>query len=83
MTNVTITISEDVLRKARARAAHEGTSVSKVLRRSLEQYSDTDAEVASAWDEFLAIAERAGGRSPGDGRTWRREDLQRNASRAS
>ncbi len=79
MANVTISVPDDLLRRARVRAAREGTSVNSVLRSSLAGYVDDDAETGRAWDEFLALAARAGGRSPSGGRRWRRDELQRDA----
>jgi plasmid stability protein len=77
MANLTITVPDDLLRRARARAAREGTSVNSVLRAELAHYVDDDAEVGAAWDLFLDLAETSAGRSAGTGRDWRREDLQR------
>lgn len=77
MANLTITVPDDLLRRARVRAAREGTSVSSVLRDRLLRYVDDDAEVSEAWDRFLDISAQAGGRSPSGGRSWRRDDLQR------
>lgn len=77
MANLTITVPDDLLQRARVRAAREGTSVSSVLRSSLRRYVDDEAEVGQAWDRFLDIALKAGGRSATEGRSWRREELQR------
>lgn len=77
MANLTITVPDDLLQRARVRAAREGTSISSVLRSSLKRYVDDEAEVGQAWDRFLDIARRAGGRSPTGGRSWRRDELQR------
>ncbi|MGH9057765.1 MAG: ribbon-helix-helix protein, CopG family [Acidimicrobiales bacterium] len=77
MANLTITVPDDLLRRARVRAAREGTSVNGVLRASLARYVDDDAEVGQAWDHFLDIAVRAAGRSSPGGRSWRRDDIQR------
>lgn len=74
---MTITIPDDLLRRARARAANEGTSVNRVLRSSLSRYVDDDAEVGEAWDRFLELAVRSGGRSPSGTRRWRRDEIQR------
>jgi len=38
-TKLTITISEDLSRRAKARAALEGTSLSAVVRRQLEEFA--------------------------------------------
>lgn len=75
--NLTITVADDLLHRARVRAAREGTSVNSVLRTSLRQYVDDDAEVGEAWDRFLDIAGRAKGHSSSGGRSWHRDDLQR------
>jgi plasmid stability protein len=75
--NLTITVPDELLRRARARAAREGTSVNSVLRAGLAQYVDDDAEVGEAWDRYLDLARKAGGRSASGKRAWRRDDLQR------
>lgn len=77
MANLTISVPDDLLQRARTRAAQQGTSVSKVLRGSLERFTDDDAEAALSWDTFLAIADAAGGASPSGKREWTREGLQR------
>lgn len=75
--NLTISVPDDLLHRARVRAAREGTSVNSVLRSSLSRYVDDDAEVGEAWDRFLDIADRVGGRSSSGGRIWHRDELQR------
>lgn len=82
MANLTITVPDDLLQRARVRAAREGTTVSQLLRSSLRNYVDDDSEVGEAWDRFLELARAAGGRSPPGGRRWRREDLQRVGQRS-
>lgn len=77
MANLTMTVPDDLLRRARVRAAREGTSVNSVLRTELARYVDGDADIGVAWDQYLDIAARASGRSPSGGRRWRRDDLQR------
>ncbi|MHB0981646.1 MAG: DUF6364 family protein [Thermoleophilia bacterium] len=42
MTNLTLTIDDDVLKKARSRAAAEGTSVNAVVRDQLETYQGAE-----------------------------------------
>jgi predicted nucleic acid-binding protein len=46
--NLTLSVPDDLLRRARLRAAREGTSVNSVLRARLAQYVDDDAEVGDA-----------------------------------
>lgn len=82
MTNVTIVIDEEVLRRARVRAAGQGTSVNAVLRDELKRYAAGDGANRAA-DRFLALARRKPGRST-PGPRWTREDLyaDRAASRS-
>ena len=42
--NLTITVDDDVLRRARIRALEQGTSVNAVLREFLESYAGADGE---------------------------------------
>lgn len=72
MANLTIAVEDEVLRRARIRAAEQETSVNAVLREALERYADAGAG-HRATEELLAFARETSGRS--DGRTWTREDL--------
>jgi len=76
MANLTISVSEGVLKRARIRALEDNTSVNAVLNRFLEEYARED-EVRrrreEALDSLLAIAEAShAGRG---GKTWTREEL--------
>lgn len=74
MANLTISIDESVLRRARVRAAEEGTSVNAVLAEHLARYADVDgASIALA--EILELAAASDSGSGPEGRTWTREDL--------
>lgn len=72
MANLTIAIDDDLLRRARVRAAEQGTSVNAVLRAELTRYVEEDQEL-DATDAFLRFARENSGRS--EGRGWKREDL--------
>ena len=75
MANLTITVDEQVLKKARMRALEEDTSVNAVLRDYLEDYARADVERQRAIERVLASSrESRSGSGPG-GRTWKREDL--------
>ena len=75
MTNLTITVDEQVLKKARMRALEEDTSVNALLREYLEDYVDAGSEQQRAVERVLASSrESKSGSGPG-GRTWKREDL--------
>ena len=54
MANLTIAVDDDVLRRARVRAAEQGTSVNAVLREELVRYADP-AGSDRAVEELLAI----------------------------
>lgn len=73
MTNLTITVDEETLKRARIRAIEEGTSVNMVLRAFLETWARPPAESPGA--EFVALTERVSGGSGPGGRTWTRDDL--------
>lgn len=76
MTNLTITVNEQVLKKARMRALEEDTSVNAVLREYLKDYARADSEQQQRVVERILTASRESktGSGPG-GRTWKREDL--------
>jgi hypothetical protein len=73
MTNLTITVSKDVLRRARIRALQEDDSVNAYLRRCLDEYVDENdrrAEAIKKIQELWDAAELHWG-----SRTWSREEL--------
>jgi plasmid stability protein len=72
--NLTIAVDEDVLQRARVRAAEQGTSVNAVLREQLIRFADPAAGDRAA-DSFLALAQERAGRSTGGRRSWIREEL--------
>ncbi|MHB8763163.1 MAG: hypothetical protein ACYDA8_02290 [Deferrisomatales bacterium] len=77
MTNLTISVDQEVLRKARIRALDQGTSVNVVLRNLLEAYANARQEQVEALDDLLRLSrDAAGGR--GD-RSWTRDDLHERA----
>jgi len=74
--NLTITVDEDTLRRARIRAIERQESVNSYLAEVLRRYAD----VGSQAQVFAELAEIAGsleaGRS-GHRRTWTRDQLHR------
>lgn len=74
MANLTLTIDEAVLRRARIRALEEGTSVNAVVREHLERYAGDDAS-RDAIRTVLDLARKSRARSAPAGRTWTREEL--------
>jgi len=73
MTNLTITIDEKILKKARMRALEEGVSVNALLREYLEKYTGLNKQYQQVTDELLKIAKSSTAESAG--RHWLREDL--------
>lgn len=73
MANFTLTIDEDLLRRARIRALQQRTSVNGLVREWLERYAGEDRQ-RSATETIIAIAERGHASSGAGGRTWARDD---------
>jgi plasmid stability protein len=74
VSNLTLSIDEDLLRRARVRAAREGTSVNAVVRDYLEDYAGR-ARAVAATRRLLALAERSTASSGSERRRWTREEL--------
>jgi len=72
--NLTITVGDEVLRRARIRALSQGTSVNAVLREFLESYAGSDVE-AGARTRLAELARGSTASSGPGGRAWTREDL--------
>ena len=74
MANLTITIDERLLKRARMRALEDGTSVNALLRAYLERYAGS-ADAAEALGGFVRLARRSAATSGPRGRTWTRDEL--------
>lgn len=73
MSNLTITVDEEVLRKARIRALEQGSSVNAVLRELLEAYAGVRDSQAAAAADLIALSKKS--RSRRGGRRWTRDEL--------
>ena len=73
MANLTITVDDEVLKRARLRATEQGTSVNAVVRGYLEQYAGTRSAQEQALTKLLALSEQT--RSKRGRRKWTREEL--------
>ncbi len=73
MTNLTITIDDEVLKRARLRALQENTSVNALLRDALETYAGVRVERESAVVDLLRLAR--GSQAGSGGRRWTREEV--------
>lgn len=74
MANLTLTIDDAVLKRARIRAIENDTSVNAVVREFLERYAGDDRS-AAALHRFADTAQTVAAASPREGRTWTREEL--------
>ena len=74
MTNLTLTIDEKLLTRARIRALEQGTSVNALVREFLESYAGSVGN-ERAVDGFLDIGDRSVAGAEGSGRDWAREDI--------
>jgi plasmid stability protein len=72
--NLTISIDDEVLRRARIRALQQGTSVNALLREFLESYAGSDAE-AEARRRLATMARKSTASSGATGRTWTRNQI--------
>lgn len=74
MANLTITVDEEVLRRARMRAIGEGKSVNLLLRQYLDAYSGRCREQTEAVTDLLDLAASSPQAGSG-GRRWTRDEL--------
>ena len=73
MANLTITIDDRLLHRARVRAAELGTSVNAVLRDYVERWVDDEAARRQAVDSLLEHSKKA--RGARGGARWTRDEL--------
>jgi hypothetical protein len=71
--NLTITVDEETVKRARMRALEEGTSVNAVLRDYLEDYAGVRRERREAWRKIRELARNSGAGSGGEGLPKREE----------
>lgn len=75
MANLTITVDEQTLKRARIRAIERGESVNAYLAEQLRHYAGTDQPKQDPWARFDEIADRLDTGSGPEGRTWTRDEL--------
>ncbi|MBS3966100.1 MAG: hypothetical protein KGZ60_02430 [Truepera sp.] len=73
MANLTISVDEELLQRARLRALLEGTSVNAVLRDYLARYAGMNQEQQEAAQAILRLSHEAASRH--EGPRWPREEL--------
>jgi plasmid stability protein len=71
--NLTITVGEETVKRARIRALEEGTSVNALLREYLEDYAGVRRERREAGRRLLELSRNSGAGSSGEGLPKREE----------
>ncbi len=74
MANLTLTIEDETLKRARIKALVHGTSVNALVRAYLGEYTGVGQEESGIL-AFLAFTEQHPAGQEGSGRTWTREEL--------
>jgi plasmid stability protein len=74
MSNLTLTIDDELLKRARIRALEQDTSVNALVREYLEGLAG-QARTQDAVRAVLELAERSESGSGLGGRTWTRDEL--------
>jgi plasmid stability protein len=75
VSNLTLSLDADTLRRARIRALEQGTSVNAVVREFLDAYAAGSATEAKQAVLSLARASTAGSTAGEPARTWTRDDV--------
>lgn len=75
MANLTISLDDKVLKKARLRAMGQGTSVNALLRDYLNQYAGDRAAEQQALENLLRLSARSSARR--GKKRWTRDELHR------
>jgi hypothetical protein len=73
MANLTITVEDEALKRARLKALEQGTSVNALLRDYLESYAGVRDRQQQAARAILDLATRSLSRC--DGHAWTRDEL--------
>ncbi len=73
MTNLTINVDSEVLKRARIRALEESTSVNAVLREHLMAYAGMQRTPELSIADLLELSRRT--RAARGGQRWTRDDL--------
>jgi len=75
MANLTVTVDDDLLKKARLRAMEQGTSVNALLRDYLASYAGAAPARQVVVSDLLRLSREA--RSRKGRRSWTRDELHR------
>lgn len=75
VTNLTVKVDDETLKRARIRALEQGTSVNALLRAYLEEYTGGREQRREAGEDFLRLTEEHESGSGTGGRAWSRDEL--------
>ena len=75
MANLTLSIDDELLKRARIKALEEGTSVNALVRDHLERFAGGKEREREAVRQILEDSKTSTASSRGRGRTWTRDDL--------
>ena len=73
VSNLTLAIDDETLKRARIRALEQGTSVNAVVREYLEVYAGIDKR--GVLGDLVDLANSVDAGANGAGRSWQRDDL--------
>jgi hypothetical protein len=73
MANVTLSIDEEDLKRARIHAIEEGTSLNAIIRQFVKQYAASSERYRQITETILTHAENSTASSAG--KRWSREDI--------
>ncbi len=74
MANLTVTIDDELLKRARVRAIEQGTSVNSLVREYLISFAG-GSPLKHAMDDVITMSRQSKAGSGAGGRAWKREDL--------
>ncbi len=74
MANLTLSLDDELLKRARIRALEQDTSVNSLVREYLEDFASSSSQ-PSAIAGFLTLAKSLHAGSGPGGRSWTREQL--------
>ena len=80
MANLTITVDDVLLKRARIKALEEDTSVNALLREYLEAYAGTQRSQRVVAD-LIELADQSEASSGAGGRTWTRDEIHDRSAR--
>jgi hypothetical protein len=73
MTNLTLSIDEELLKRARIHALENGSSLNAVVRDFLEQYAGNTSRYVQITDRLISKSQQS--QASSEGQAWMRDEL--------